>query len=178
MTPRERAIKCAANYEERELAINEGPYDALIEDITAEIQAESNAQVERCRRPMAERMEDLVAAATRTEPNYHECLDRMTPQMMRLLHVAMGLVTEAAEFTDMLKKHIFYGKPLDEVNLVEELGDCTWYERVGCSALEIAYLEMIERNVAKLKARFPERYSDQAAINRDLKAERAILEGK
>lgn len=59
-----------------------------------------------------------------------------------------------------------------------ELGDCTWYERVGCAALEIAYLEMLERNVAKLKARFPERYSDTAAINRNLKAEREILEGR
>ncbi len=122
-------------------------------------------------------MQNMVHAATRTEPDYATCLARMTPEMMRLLHVAMGLTTEAAEFTDMLKKHIFYGKPLDKVNLIEELGDCTWYERVGCAALEIAYIDMLERNIAKLKARFPERYSDAAAINRDLATERRILEG-
>ena len=42
---------------------------------------------------------------------------------LRLLHAAMGLCTESGEFMDMMKKHILYGKTIDEVNLKEELGD-------------------------------------------------------
>lgn len=49
------------------------------------------------------------------------------------LHGMTGLQTElAGEFCDPLKAHLFYGKPLDEVNLGEELGDCWWY--VGITA--------------------------------------------
>lgn len=44
-----------------------------------------------------------------------------------LLHCATGLVTESAELVDAIKKHVFYGKPLDVVNIKEELGDLLWY---------------------------------------------------
>ena len=46
----------------------------------------------------------------------------------RLIHACMGMQTETAEFTDALKKAIFYGKTLDVVNLKEELGYLLWYE--------------------------------------------------
>ena len=38
-------------------------------------------------------------------------------------HCAYGLVTESAEIMDMLKKHKFYGRDFNMVNLKEELGD-------------------------------------------------------
>ena len=41
--------------------------------------------------------------------------------LKRLLHAGIGLSTEAGEFLDALKKHIFYGKELDRVNLKEEI---------------------------------------------------------
>lgn len=44
-----------------------------------------------------------------------------------LLHCATGLVTESAELVDAIKKHVFYGKPLDVVNIKEEIGDLLWY---------------------------------------------------
>lgn len=44
-----------------------------------------------------------------------------------LLHCATGLVTESAELVDAIKKHVFYGKPLDVVNIKEEIGDILWY---------------------------------------------------
>lgn len=117
--------------------------------------------------------------AVRTEPSYALPAERLQDlRLVRLLHVAMGLVTEAGEFLDQLKKHIFYGKYLDKVNLREELGDSNWYERIGAEALETSLLEIMESNVAKLKARFPEKFSEEKAVNRDLDVERKILEGK
>lgn len=135
----------------------------------------SNAN--RLRTGKGEQVESIVTDAIRTEPTYGLAIQRLQdPRTVRLLHVAMGLATEAGEFVDALKKHIFYGKPIDETNLIEELGDSTWYERIGCATLEVEYFEMIRRNVAKLKARYPEKFTEAAALVRDLPAERKVLD--
>lgn len=95
-----------------------------------------------------------------------------------LLHAAIGMQTESAEFSDMLKKHIFYGKPIDRVNLAEELGDQLWYVAMALRALGTDFETVMERNIAKLKARYPQKFTEELAENRDLETERAILEGK
>jgi NTP pyrophosphatase (non-canonical NTP hydrolase) len=123
-------------------------------------------------------MDQYVTDARRTEPDYAPVVQRLAdPRVARLLHVAMGLVTEAGEFVDQLKRHLFYGKPLDTVNLLEELGDITWYQRLGVDELESSLIDILDRNVAKLRARFPEKFTEDAALNRDLDAERKVLEG-
>ncbi len=94
----------------------------------------------------------------------------------RLLHAAMGLTTESGEFLDALKKHLFYGKPLDLVNLREEIGDIMWYLAIACDALGTDFETEQARNVAKLRKRYPEKFDAGQAIERDLDAERAILE--
>ena len=88
----------------------------------------------------------------------------------------MGLVTEAGEFQDMLKKHVFYGKPLDEVNLKEEIGDLLWYCAIALEALDTDFEAVMETNINKLKARYPEKFTEDKAENRDLVKEREILE--
>lgn len=96
----------------------------------------------------------------------------------RLLHASIGITTESGELADTLKKHIFYGKPLDTVNAIEEVGDLLWYAALACEALGTTLEDAMERNIAKLKARYPEKFEAQRAIERDLTAERAALEGK
>lgn len=104
------------------------------------------------------------------------------PLTIRLLHAAMGLATETGEIHDALKRWIFYGKELDFVNLLEEGGDVSWYLRVLADALKefvagkCSFEEMIDRNIAKLKARFPDKFTEHHAINRDIEKERVILE--
>ena len=98
------------------------------------------------------------------------------PRNIRLLHAAMGLVTEAGEFLDVLKKFMFYGKPIDRVNLAEELGDSQWYAAIGCDALGVTMIETMNKNIRKLKKRFPDKFESHLAIHRDLDAERSILE--
>ena len=95
----------------------------------------------------------------------------------RLLHSSLGIHTEGAEFADALKKFVFYGKKeLDEVNMKEELGDLLWYVAIACDALGTSFDELMETNINKLKARYPEKFSLDKAENRDLNAEREILE--
>lgn len=105
-----------------------------------------------------------------------ETRDIENKKRIDLLHASMGMVTEAGEFMDMMKKHLFYGKPQDEVNLKEEIGDILWYAAIALEALGTDFSEVMETNINKLKARYPEKFTEDKAINRDLETERKILE--
>lgn len=98
-----------------------------------------------------------------------------------MLHAAIGMATEAAELLDVLKKHIYYGKPIDMVNINEELGDSNWYQSLMIHSLRMkgyhtSWESIWEKNIEKLKARYGNKFSSEAAINRDLDSERKILE--
>ena len=78
--------------------------------------------------------------------------------MPRLLTASMGLGAESGEFTEVVKKIMFQGKPLDADNIFHmqrELGDIMWYWMQGCMALNIDPNEVIQMNIDKLKARYP-----------------------
>lgn len=98
------------------------------------------------------------------------------PETVRLLHAAMGMATEAAELLDMLKKHLFYGRPLDLVNAAEEVGDSQWYAGLAVDVLGTTMNEILTMNIAKLRLRYPEKFDELAAVNRDVDAERRLLE--
>ena len=77
----------------------------------------------------------------------------------RLLTAAVGMSAEAGEFTEIVKKIIFQGKPVNEENmfhLKRELGDIMWYVAQACMGLNVSLDEVIEMNVHKLMARYPD----------------------
>jgi NTP pyrophosphatase (non-canonical NTP hydrolase) len=92
------------------------------------------------------------------------------------LHMALGMVTEAGEFADVYKKSLAYNKPIDYINLKEELGDMLWYIANFCTLQGWTMKEVMDINIKKLEARYPEKFTEDKAINRDLEAERKILE--
>lgn len=103
----------------------------------------------------------------------------MDHRLSRVMHAMMGMVTELGELMDPVKKHLIYGKPLDLPNLGEEIGDGNWYSSgVLCDALEMRLEDIWERNIAKLRVRFPDKFTEEQALNRDLDAERKALEAK
>lgn len=170
-----------------------------------------------------------------------------------MLHMNMGIITEVAETLDAIKKHIAYGKPLDVVNIGEELADTAWYvanksrmflpeilkeavwgndnvfyetlkdyrqdtdlqieslsdvcnvlailmprdtldevsenimdKHIGIPAIvilhEVAeyfkldFFQLLTNNISKLQVRYPEKFTNENALNRDLSAERVELE--
>lgn len=105
---------------------------------------------------------------------------RFTPETVRALHAAIGLATESGELLDQLKKHLFYGKPLDRVNLIEEAGDLMWYLSVLLDFLlegqedQFEFVQFI--NIAKLQKRYGGSFDAIKATQRDLSAEREVLE--
>jgi len=75
-----------------------------------------------------------------------------------LLTAAVGACAEAGEFTEIVKKIVFQGKPVNEENMFHmkrELGDIMWYIAQACMALDVSIDEVIAMNVDKLKARYP-----------------------
>ena len=76
----------------------------------------------------------------------------------RALTAALGLCAESGEFTEIIKKIIFQGKPVNQENifhLKRELGDIMWYFIQACILLDTTPEEIIKMNVDKLKSRYP-----------------------
>jgi len=123
-------------------------------------------------------MKNYIEKAIKTESkDFEKISNRLQDEsMIRLLHSGMGLATESAEFLDALKKAIYYGKELDKVNLAEEMGDILWYCAIALDELGVSFEEVMEKNIAKLEARYPEKFTEEKAENRDLEVERGILE--
>ena len=164
-------------------------------------------------------------------------------------HMNLGVITEIGETLDIFKKYLAYQKPIDLVNLGEELADQSWYivnkarfqmipleddfEKVVASVAdmmqnqmfteeglpkevrteatltimlanycnmtgnyfnapivqlatlnvlaswyELDYFQLLTNNIEKLKVRYPEKFTPEAALDRDLDAEREKLEAK
>ncbi|MEM7646918.1 MAG: nucleoside triphosphate pyrophosphohydrolase family protein, partial [Pseudomonadota bacterium] len=95
----------------------------------------------------SEYIKNAVKTESRDFDAIGERLKRVENQ--RLLHGGIGLATEAGEFLDALKKHVFYGKELDRVNLREEMGDIFWYCAVIADELDVDFKDVMEKNITK-----------------------------
>ena len=95
----------------------------------------------------------------------------------RLFHGIFGMFTESTELMEALQI-AKEEKSWDGVNVAEEIGDAQWYAAILLDELKVDMGGILSKIIAKLKARYPLKYSDESAINRDLTTERKILEGK
>jgi NTP pyrophosphatase (non-canonical NTP hydrolase) len=186
-----------------------------------------------------------------TIPEYQGLASRTCPSLPgeheNERHMNLGVITEIGEVLDIFKKNLAYNKPLDVVNLGEELADIAWYIVNKCKFHEIPlddpfdtvkaevkellatqmftesdlpvnlkaealmhpilqaycgptnsifsapivqlailaniaewyeldFFQILTNNIDKLKVRYPEKFTEEAAQNRDLEAERAELE--
>lgn len=102
--------------------------------------------------------------------------DPLSTKSTDILHCAIGASTETGELLDAFKKHIFYGKPLDLVNLGEEIADIMWYLSNLCRLTGLDMETLLQNNINKLKVRYPEKFTSEKAENRNLEEERKQLE--
>lgn len=93
----------------------------------------------------------------------------------RLCHSIIGIMTEAGELGEALKTALDTGE-FDKVNVAEEMFDGDWYKAIGTDTLGVEWSDQWERIIAKLKARFGDKFSNERANNRDTEKERQILE--
>lgn len=99
----------------------------------------------------------------------------------RLFHAIIGIATESTELCEALYDIMTHRKEVDLVNLREENGDLNWYQSIFYDTMkQLGYKgtweDDLEKNIAKLKKRYPEKFTSEKAINRDTKSERKILE--
>mgnify|MGYP005677646251 FL=1 len=90
--------------------------------------------------------------------NQLQSLEQSGVNMALLLTGSIGIASEGGEFSEIVKKCIFQGKPLDEdtiFHIKRELGDIIWYWTNSCRALGLDPNDVIEENVNKLKSRYP-----------------------
>jgi NTP pyrophosphatase (non-canonical NTP hydrolase) len=92
------------------------------------------------------------------------------------VHMIFGMLTEIGELADIFKKNLAYKKEIDWINVKEEVGDLMWYTANFCKANEFDLEKILETNIDKLIARYPEKFTEEKANNRDLDAEREVLE--
>ena len=104
-----------------------------------------------------------------TEDYTKNCLKTWSNIGDNIEHCAYGLVTESAEIMDMLKKHKFYGRDFNMVNLKEELGDLCWYLYQLCEVVGYTMEEARADNIEKLAKRYPDKFKD--VVIRDVKKE-------
>ena len=89
----------------------------------------------------------------------------------QLLTASIGMQAEAGEFSEVIKKIIFQGKPYNEderYHLKRELGDVLWYWVQGCTALGYTPQEVMEENIKKLEARYPNAFEVAKSENRQV----------
>lgn len=94
---------------------------------------------------------------------------------LRLMHGLLGVMTESSELAEVLEK-LLRGDDIDAVNVLEEMGDIDWYKAITFDTLQLSEQTSRKNVIDKLKARFPDAYSDELAANRDLESERKELE--
>jgi len=95
----------------------------------------------------------------------------------RVFHGIVGIATESTELLEAMHSAIYDREgDLDSVNVGEEMGDLDWYKAILCDELNISWDTSLTTVITKLRKRFPDKFDTNKAINRDLKAERVILE--
>ena len=83
-----------------------------------------------------------------------------------VLNGCLGLAGEAGEFNDMVKKTIFHETPMDIDHAKKELGDVLWYISMICFSFGWDMEEIMQMNIDKLKARYPEGFSVEHSLHR------------
>lgn len=99
-----------------------------------------------------------------------DVIDEFGVSPERILTAAIGIGAEGGEFMEIVKKCVFQGKPMDDeaqYHMKRELGDIIWYVTQACIAMGISLENVIDTNIQKLEARYPDGFEVFRSENRD-----------
>lgn len=89
-----------------------------------------------------------------------------------------GMTIAIGEGIDLLKKSLMYGKELNINGLIQKLKNVNDYSEASLRLYGLTSESSRERNIEKLRARYGEKFTEAAALERNLAVEREILEKK
>jgi NTP pyrophosphatase (non-canonical NTP hydrolase) len=78
-----------------------------------------------------------------------------------LINHTLGLAGESGEVVEMVKKHLYHGRELDQQRLAEELGDVLWYVAAICSSAGLSLGDVAQDNITKLRERYPQGFTSR-----------------
>jgi NTP pyrophosphatase (non-canonical NTP hydrolase) len=90
----------------------------------------------------------------------------VTDDQVMIVWNAVGLVGEAGEVAELVKKGIFHQHGLDVQKMKKEIGDVLWYVAALCTKLDLDMSEIMDENIAKLKKRCPDGFNSDDSIKR------------
>lgn len=96
----------------------------------------------------------------------NEQSDKESVDIGGIFNACLGLSGEVGEFNDMIKKWVFHEKDLDMEHAKKEAGDILWYVAMLCESFGWNMGEIMQMNVDKLKARYPDGFDVERANNR------------
>lgn len=79
-----------------------------------------------------------------------------------LQHAVFGLTREAAG----IMQKVFQGHAFDKEHMKKEIGDCLWMIAEACTALDLEMEDVMQTNIDKLKARFPDGFEVEKSLHR------------
>lgn len=82
-----------------------------------------------------------------------------------LRHAVFGLCSESGEVAGILQK-VYQGHTFDKEHMMKELGDCLWMIAEACTALGIELDDVMQTNIDKLNARYPEGFDAEHSLHR------------
>lgn len=98
-----------------------------------------------------------------------------------ILHGIIGIATEAGELVEALVKATFSppgaaAETFDLVNMAEEVGDVFWYQAILARKAGMSFDQIQRMVIDKLRLRFGDKFTEYDANNRNLDAERQLLD--
>ena len=94
------------------------------------------------------------------------------------MKIVISIIKQTCKLLDMLKKKLYYNKPINDESFKQISTLVMILTQYYMNYYSIDIKGSFDINIAKLKARYGDKFSSDKAINRDLETERKILEGK
>lgn len=108
--------------------------------------------------------------------NYDWNAMRDLPHFSTKQEAAISLIKKSNALLDYHKKLVFYGKKLDVDKYLQMSLSVAQNFMYFVHQENFDWSDVNDRNIAKLKARYGDKFNEEGALNRDLSNERAILE--
>lgn len=107
-----------------------------------------------------------------TGNEYQKLAMRTTPDEWRgqqkwdqKMHAILGLNSESGEVAGLIQK-MYQGHVLKPRHLKKELGDCLWFIAECCDAFGFEMEDIMQTNIDKLIARYPEGFEPDKSLHR------------
>lgn len=144
--------------------------ESLIEDRKSFFEKDGDDEIFRADAEALEKAIEIIQNSTMNFDRYQALAQRTSNtacSTSKLVNGVMGLNGESGECIDIVKKAEFQGHNLDTDKLIDELGDVLWYVAETCTALNVDMSEVAEKNIEKLKQRYPDGFEEERSINRN-----------